>query len=233
MEWEDTKINGHMYAMVEFVKRSVPSDEEFFVEDFSRLGIVKKVFVFNKDTLTCAKELMQKKFNPLVVTSLVMDNYSDALEAMKTTKNIPLTMSVYLRSNLILCEPVHNSLGAITVFKDKKYEKIAPYEVSMLTIRPNKFPKLIGVGKTIEYENKSDSLYETIAGIFKIAYNRYNCIVFTDIGCDVGHPIELVVKYFNLCIQKYPIKYIIFAIPTDNFPYFNQHIFRFGGSAPK
>ncbi len=224
MDWEDTRINGHLYRVEDLGKCSSLDDEDFFSTGIEQPK--KKVLVFNKDILSCAHELLQKKIKPLVVTSLIMDNYIDAMAAIKTTKNLSQTMSTFMRTNLFLM-PQETKLCTITVFKDRKYEKISKLEIDTILVRPNKFPKLIGVDKRLEYENNSDSLLGLLSDIFKIAYNRgYNCILFPDIGCDVGHPVELVVKFFNMCIQKYPIKYVIFSITGDNFPYFNKHIIR-------
>lgn len=229
MDWEDTRINGHLYRVEDLGKFGHQSDDDFFSDNIVQPQ--KRVMVFETDTLTCAQQLLQKKYKPLVVTSLIMDNYNDAMAAIKTTKNLPQTMSTLLRSNLFLIE-FGDKLCTTTVFKDKKYEKINPTEIDTILVRPNKFPKLIGVGKHMEYENNSNSLLGLISEIFKTAYNRgYNCILFPDLGCDVGHPIELVVKYFNMCIQKYPIKTIIFT-PGPNFTYFNKNIYR-GAPRPK
>lgn len=228
--WDETYRRADQYASS--MGKVIDSiDDEKLNEIIQKKNNEKKnriVKVLNENPLNIAQILFEKGVIPLVINSGSQNDPTKIIESGP----IGAEWDLFRRSNI--CNAItydtmypltdNRTLyyPKITVFRSETFDKIQKsFEISVLTINPISRPGIIqtqDAGKIVEtYESQREAtkMQNKINRMFEIALLRgHNCIIVNDFGCqsELENPIQEVIKMFNDAIEKYPVRYVFFAI---------------------
>jgi uncharacterized protein (TIGR02452 family) len=197
----------------------------------------KTVKVFKNTILEVTEAAVEQKFKPLIVNMASENNPLPGVVSgvdgpegdliRRSNLHISLDKDLYpLHNGYILYSPV------VTIFKDSRFKRISkPMTVSVLSIPSVRRPSLITMqsekpgGKPEEtYSNskEEEAMKMKIEAIFHVAqiYNHHTVIV-NDFGISEMNPERHIVKFFKAAMEKYPVKYVFFAVSKKTYPAFS------------
>jgi uncharacterized protein (TIGR02452 family) len=180
--------------------------------------------VVEDDTLSCCHKLVEYGLN---VAGLNMANPVNAGGGVKRGA-FAQEENCFRRSNYFMALPqsmypipetgcIYTPL--ITVFKDKDYQMMKPFTVSMIACAAIIDPLLTDDGEYVKQDDVKIMKHK-IGQMFQVAYkNKIDTLVLGAFGCGAfGNPPKQVASMFNEYLDIYNkcFKYIIFAIKSQN-----------------
>jgi hypothetical protein len=216
-ELEDIESSEAQIIKLEHLKEAPKLSEGIENDDIWR------IFVLNDPILEVIKTLAGKRvllihelmdLLPHMIHGIAGDSY-DLYRCTDISVAIPQEMIFPNKNTFISAD--------LVMVRDINFNKLTiPVHFGILGIFPVNRPSCIMVDHEQTYVNESDYvlMYSIIENIFKFAHeNEYEHVVMNDVGCYLyDNPINMIIKFIMTAINKYPVKYIYFAVrnPTTD-----------------
>lgn len=182
--------------------------------------------VYEMDPLDIAEVCVASGYNPLVLVE-ANENYPEP--GMAKGGMTGQESELLLRSNYALCmadgiyplkRRTYTFASKIYVVKNSKYQQMSRiYTIPVLGATVIRSPTVHvrqENGQGVEYyasTSEENLMRETIYGAFDFAVRKgYDTLIAPALGCEKGHPVDAVIKFYNDAMSYFDIKYVFFGV---------------------
>lgn len=184
--------------------------------------------VYNADPLDVARECATAGYNAAMLVEINENHPIPGMlkGGMQGQESEVLLRSNYGRRMNDSCYPLKRRYltyaAGIMVHKDKVYELYQKsFSVALIGSTIVRRPTLHSKqedGISVQcYANRSEEelMRDTINSVFHLARTKgYDTLVLPALGCEQGHPIDAVIKFFNEAMARFNIKYVFYAVKS-------------------